>query len=51
MNLIFFVPIPLDIKSVDFFSSPMCRERDRKRERNSRGIATGAWLVLVVFLN
>ena len=37
MSLIFFVPIPLDIKPVDSFSSPMCRERDRRRERETAG--------------
>ena len=44
MNSIFFVPVPLDIKYVDSFSPPM-----KKREKQLE-IATGAWLVLVVWL-
>ena len=30
MNLIFFVPVPLDDKSVDSFSPPMRRKRKRE---------------------
>ena len=32
-------------------SVPQCVEKEREREINSRGIAAGAWLVLVVFHN